>query len=399
MLATRVLGSTGLEVTELGFGAMNLRLVKPPVALKTLAFVLQSGVNFIDTSETYNREFPDGTRSESETLIGEAIRRWDSPGEIIINTKGHGYNPEACLECLHGSLRRIGIEGKASDRHIGKTRVRLAYMLHGLNRERWDETKRTDCVQKALAPARDQGLIDHIGFSGHDQEVMEEVIRSGLFEVVEMRYNVFDREARHTAVAGHSARLTSRQLLELAHRQEMGIVNMKPFGGNGMQPLLRVITAEEGMVQYQRMLRYCLAEPKLSTVIPGVVTEEQARECHQAALEGPLPEEEQRALEEQGDRIIEVVGPDYCRGCRHCLDDAPGFECPNSVPFDEILVLEGRRKVAVAAGLNSDHLVEIYCRLPVDASACDRCGECRARCIYDIPIVDMLQTAHEELSA
>ena len=399
MLATRVLGKTGLQVTELGFGAMNLRLVKPPAALKTLAFVLRSGINFIDTSETYNREFPDGTRSVSEALIGEAIRQWGAPGEIIISTKGHGYNPKGCMECLHGSLKRIGIEGNGPDRHIGKTPVRLIYMLHGLNRERWDETKRTGCVPKALVPARAQGLIDYIGFSGHDQEVMAEVIRSGLFEVVEMRYNVFDRDARHTAVAGRSSRRTSRQLLELARQQGMGIVNMKPFGGNGMQPLLRVITAEAVMVQYQRMLRYCLAEPALSTVIPGAATEEQARECYDAALEGPLPEDEQRALEEQADRIIKVIGSDYCRGCRHCLDDAPGFECPNSVPFDEILILDSRRKVAAAAGLSLDHLKALYRRLPVDASVCDRCGQCRARCIYDIPIEDMLQAAHRELTA
>ena len=66
MLARRVLGNTGLAVTELGFGAMNLRLVKPPRALETLAFVLRAGINFIDSSETYNRKFPDGTRSENE---------------------------------------------------------------------------------------------------------------------------------------------------------------------------------------------------------------------------------------------------------------------------------------------------------------------------------------------
>ena len=398
MLARRRLGRTDLEVTALGFGAMNLRLVRPPAALRTLAFVLGAGVNFIDTSETYNKEFPDGTRSESETLIGEAIRRWNSPGEIVIATKGHGYHPEACRECLQGSLRRLGIRGRGPDRHIGKTRIRLIYMLHGLDRERWEETRRSDCVGRALLPARREGLIDHLGFSGHDQEVMEEVIRSDLFEVVEMRYNVFDREARNTGLSRHRSQLTLRQLLELAHRRRMGIVNMKPFGGSGMQPLLRVITAEEVMLQYRRMLRYCLAEAKLSVVIPGAVTEEQARECYQAALEGPLPPGEQRSLEEQADRIIEVVGQDYCRGCRHCLDDAPGFRCPQGVPFDEILVLESRRRVAVAAGLSLDHLRALYRELPVQASACDCCGQCRARCIYDIPIEEMLQTAHRELS-
>jgi len=398
MLSTRVLGKTGLTVTELGFGAMNIRLLGPERARDTVDFVLRAGITFIDSSETYNRDHPDGTRTESETVIGEAIRQWDTPGEIVINTKGHGYNPSACMDCLYGSLMRLGVEGKGDDRHIGKTRVRLVYMLHGLNEERWEETQRTDCVTRGLELAREDGLIDHIGFSGHDQNVMAEAIKSGFFEVVEVRYNVFDRDARHTAVAGRSSELTVREVLNLAGESRMGIVNMKPFGGNGMQPLLKLVVAEDVMVRHHALLRYCLAEPKLSVVVPGAVTVEQARECYQAALEGPLPEGEQRALERQADRITDLVGSDYCRGCRHCLDDAPGFECPQGIPFVEVLMLEGRVKVTRAVGLDVDHLKGLYAKLPATVGECTECGQCQDRCIYELPTVDMLHRAHEALT-
>jgi predicted aldo/keto reductase-like oxidoreductase len=129
------------------------------------------------------------------------------------------------------------------------------------------------------------------------------------------------------------------------------------------------------------------------------VTADQVRECCEAALLGPLPEGEQSVLQRQSDRIIDVIGSDYCRGCRHCLDDAPGFQCPQGIPFEKVLMLEARAKVARAAGLDVDHLKQIYADLPAAVSDCTQCGQCEARCIYRIPTVEMLQEAGASLGA
>ncbi|MEO9256550.1 MAG: aldo/keto reductase, partial [Tepidiformaceae bacterium] len=69
-LPTRTLGRTGLDVTILGFGAMELRgaprgpEVSDEVAAEVLNAVLDSGINYIDTSPDYGR---------SEELIGKSI--------------------------------------------------------------------------------------------------------------------------------------------------------------------------------------------------------------------------------------------------------------------------------------------------------------------------------------
>ena len=69
-LPKRTLGRTDLEVTALGYGAMELRgvprgrEVTPKQANELLNTVLDSGINFIDTSIDYG---------QSEELIGEAI--------------------------------------------------------------------------------------------------------------------------------------------------------------------------------------------------------------------------------------------------------------------------------------------------------------------------------------
>src|SRR3989442_4091142 len=64
-LARRTLGRTGLDVTTLGYGAMELRSgVSDADASRILNAVLDSGINFIDTSIDYG---------QSEELIGRHI--------------------------------------------------------------------------------------------------------------------------------------------------------------------------------------------------------------------------------------------------------------------------------------------------------------------------------------
>ena len=69
-LSMRTLGRTGLEVTTLGFGAMELRgppngpTISDEDAGRLLNAVLDDGINFIDTSIDYGR---------SEELIGKFI--------------------------------------------------------------------------------------------------------------------------------------------------------------------------------------------------------------------------------------------------------------------------------------------------------------------------------------
>ena len=69
-IATRTLGRTGLEVTMLGFGALELRgafhgrEVSQEHAERILNTILDSGINFIDTSIDYG---------QSEDFIGKYI--------------------------------------------------------------------------------------------------------------------------------------------------------------------------------------------------------------------------------------------------------------------------------------------------------------------------------------
>ena len=126
-MKTSILGSTGLEVTNLGFGAMELkdtienggRLPTEEHAGAVLNAVLDSGINFIDTSWCYDR---------SEEFIGRFVSH--RRNEYVLATKcGHwwrndpdhsGWSHEGMMNCIDQSLERMKTD------HVDILQVRSA---------------------------------------------------------------------------------------------------------------------------------------------------------------------------------------------------------------------------------------------------------------------------------
>ena len=70
----RRFGRTELMITELGFGAMNLRMLpNRQQGIDLLHHVLDRGINFIDTARSYTGKCGDGTYVESEEMVGEVL--------------------------------------------------------------------------------------------------------------------------------------------------------------------------------------------------------------------------------------------------------------------------------------------------------------------------------------
>ena len=64
------LGRTGLKVKKLGFGGIPIQRVDEAQAVETVRYVVEQGIDFIDTSRAY---------STSETRIGMALKQTDKP--------------------------------------------------------------------------------------------------------------------------------------------------------------------------------------------------------------------------------------------------------------------------------------------------------------------------------
>ena len=176
-----------LEVRRLGFGAMRItgpgiwgEPEDPEAVRRLLRHVLDSGVNLIDTADSYGPEV-------SEHLIAEAL--YPYPDGLVIATKGgltrSGPNrwardcrPERLKRCCEDSLRRLRLE-----------RIDL-YQLHAVD----PEVPVEDSIG-ALAELQQEGKIRHIGVSNVSGEELERAQQIATIVSAQNRYNLADRSS------------------------------------------------------------------------------------------------------------------------------------------------------------------------------------------------------------
>ena len=145
MIPTRPFGRTGHESTRVIFGAAALGGMSPARADATIDLVAAAGVNHIDTAASYG---------ESEVRLAGWLA--DHRSEVFLVTKtGERSGPGARAE-LERSLTRLGVD------HVD------LIQLHNLVEEdEWRLAFASGGAVEAMAAARDEGLVGHIGVTGH----------------------------------------------------------------------------------------------------------------------------------------------------------------------------------------------------------------------------------------
>ena len=381
----RKLGKTGLMVSELSLGAMNLRRLKSfEEAHATVDFVLDQGINLIDTARAYKGEIAPGILLESEKVVGQTIRRrTDLDEPIVIITKGHAYTVPELEKDLADSLAALGVSGKG-DLTIGNNSIKLIYFIHGISTERWEIVKSSGVLDR-LVELKRQGIVNFIGFSSHYPFAKEirEAIDTGIFDVVELPYNVFNRSL------GEDGKL---DLFKYIYEKDIGLINMKAFNGNGMGPIYQVIK-EYIPIDYPAMLRFCLANPYIASVDAGTRYPEEFALDMQAACGDNCTEEELVQLRTEADKVASQM-KNVCRECMHCMEK---FSCPHQVDFPKILSLHTHFTFLARQGKDTSELVTEYKQLEINGEDCMECNECLPWCEYRLNIPEILKQAHHIL--
>lgn len=283
----RKLGRTGLEISEVGYGAWGISGAQwigatDDASMKALHAAIDGGLNFIDTALAYGE-------GKSEQLVGQAVqessrkvyvatkvppknRRWPAqPGIGIEDVFPYDY----VIESTETSLRNLGME-----------QVDLQ-QLHVWNPD-WlerDEWKRAFETIKAKGYARFVG----ISINDHQPDSALGIIETGLIDTVQVIYNVFDQspEAKlFPACVEHNIGVLARVPFDeggltgrIDESTEFPEGDFRGFyfrGDRKKQIADRVdaMLAELGRSGRGEMattaLRYCLSHPAVSTVIPGM---------------------------------------------------------------------------------------------------------------------------------
>src|ERR1700689_2160600 len=87
-MKTRKLGASGLEVSPLCLGGNVFGwTADEKTSFAILDALVEGGFNFIDTADMYSSWAPGNKGGESETIIGNWLKRTGNRGKVIIATK------------------------------------------------------------------------------------------------------------------------------------------------------------------------------------------------------------------------------------------------------------------------------------------------------------------------
>ncbi|MFT5445482.1 MAG: aryl-alcohol dehydrogenase-like predicted oxidoreductase [Gammaproteobacteria bacterium] len=291
----RKLGNTGLEVTVVGFGAMTIGGAFGPVdddvSTAALHAAIDSGMNFIDSSNAYGE-------GRSESLIGAFLKTRADRDDILIISKGgnnmvtrkRNFEANYIAQCLDESLQRLGRET-----------IDL-YLLHNPSVDNMQALDSYAVLDKAKA----DGKIRHWGVSVNSVEECDFAAVQGRPSAMQMEYNVMNQSAAAAFAAAQAAGLGVISRVPLARGFLSGRIDeskqftdddtrkrsLTPENIRKLQvPLDQVkrLSTELGVSPAELAVRFCVSNPSVSCVIPGVRTAEQAKQ--NAASAEPLPAE------------------------------------------------------------------------------------------------------------
>jgi aryl-alcohol dehydrogenase-like predicted oxidoreductase len=212
-LATRELGSTGLEITRVGFGAWAIggggweRGWGPQDDEESIAAIhhaLEQGINWIDTAAAYGF-------GHSEEVVGRALKGLSERDRPFVFTKAsllegpgrrviHNLTRDSILREADASLKRLGLD--AID----------VYQIH------WPIPE-TDIEEgwAAFAALKEEGLVRHIGVSNFDVEQLRRIQEIAPVETLQPQYSLIERDV-------------ATETLPFAEREEIGVIVYSPMG-------------------------------------------------------------------------------------------------------------------------------------------------------------------------
>ena len=305
-LPRRTLGRTGLSVTTLGYGAMELRgapsgpAVADTAAEKVLNAVLDAGINFIDTSIDYG---------QSEELIGRFIAH--RRREYFLASKC-GCVPAAPMGAEHVHTAdniKAGVE--QSLRRMKTDYLDLVQFHRSLTRQEFEEHGALDA---ALA-LKKAGKVRFLGVSGTLPNLVEQ-IEMGVFDACQIPYSALQREHEEIisrAGAAEAGIIIRGGVARGAPSDWQRTYYMLP--GSSLRERwekARLDDLLQGLSPLEFILRFTLSNPDLDTTIVGTRDAGHLHANIDAALKGPLPEsvveEAKRRLAEAGSRPAHSTG-------------------------------------------------------------------------------------------
>ncbi len=302
----RKLGTTEAEISEIGYGAWGIggkqwQGGNDNDALRALKRSFELGINLVDTALAYG----DG---HSEQLVGRAVR--ESYRKIYVATKippkngiwpaspstsiAEVFPQDYIIQCTEQSLRNLGVE-------------QIYLQQFHVWTDAWTQTEEW---RRTVEDLRSSGKVRYFGISisEHDPDSALEAVKTGLFNSVQVIYNIFDQTPE-------------KNLFPLCQKMQVGVLARVPLDEGGLTGAITEDTHFEAgefresyfrgdrkrqVVEHvealkrdlqdvpgtlpQIAIRFCLSHKAVTSVIPGMRRIETVESNCRAASAGMLDE-------------------------------------------------------------------------------------------------------------
>ena len=382
----------GRKVSLLGYGAMRLPTVDGGHAnnwvaggysssgidlnllKKQIKTLLDSGVNYFDTSPAY-------CRGESEALLGEALAKSGfDRSEYLIATKLSNFAPQQCPieECKKMFANSL--------RHLQTGYIDM-YLLHAIGNGGFDFFKQRYIDNGAIdwcAELRAENKIRNLGFSFHgDPKAFEWCIEHHdkyKWDFCQIQMNYVDW--KH-AKAVNDRNLDAEYLYNTLTNLGIPVVIMEPLLGGRLARYNYALAKELTPLDPEASLakwafRFCGTYPNVLTILSGMTYMQNIEENLETFSPfKPCSEEELAALERAAVSYLnQKTIP--CNDCKYCMPCPYGLDIP--------AILSMRNMVLTAEKqLSAKEILKLYNRaVPEELRRADHCIGCN-RCVPHCP--------------
>ena len=375
----RKLGKTGIEVSEIAFGAEFL-VQRPYEDTEKLIRACEANeINFLDCWMSE----PD-VRSHLGRALKDTREDWIIQGHIGPAWQNEQYvrtrDMDKVVPAFEDLMQRLQIDTL----DFG--------MIHYVDQFEDYENIMNGPFIEYVRKLKDEGTIDHIGLSTHNPDIGLIAAQNPEIELLMFSINpAFDmfgtmndieeyRKDDAYDVEMYGVNPKRAELYELCEKNGTALTVMKGFAGGN---LLSDETSPFGVALTPvQCIHYALQQKGVSSIFAGVKTVGELEE----SLKYCTATDEEKDYAETLKNAPKHSFEGQCTYCGHCAPCTSGIDIAmvNKL-FD---LAKNKDKV-------SESIQQHYNDLKYDATECIACGECEDRCPFNVSIVDVMLDAQD----
>jgi len=311
----RLLGRTSLSVSEVGVGGAGIGQVwgatTDAECIRLVRRAVELGINFFDTSPMYGR-------GKSEEILGHGLDGLRN--RVYVATKVRLQTAEDLAD-MAGAVRR---SVEQSLRRLRTDHVDVLQIHHQLGPDGGQylaaagpppryayrlTVERVLELGHAMQRVVEEGKARFLGITAWDgyPEVVEALLASGVFHTAQILYNLLNRTAASAPPSGFDD-VDQGRAIEVARRNDIGIICIRAHAAGALTDKLDRKVAPESEVARdfarsrelrhsekeacatlsQAALRFCLDNPHIATVVPGIKNVAELEESAACSGQPPL---------------------------------------------------------------------------------------------------------------